>query len=30
MKKDEIRQVDRDRASGRKGSLVSWYNLKNA
>jgi hypothetical protein len=26
----QIRQADRDRASGRKGSFVAWENLKNA
>jgi hypothetical protein len=26
----QIRQADRDRAAGRKGSFVSWNNLKNA
>ncbi len=26
----QIRQADRDRAAGRKGSYVAWENLKNA
>jgi hypothetical protein len=27
---EQIRQADRDRATGRKGSFVAWDNLKNA
>ena len=26
----QIRQVDRDRAAGKKGGFVSWDNIKNA
>jgi hypothetical protein len=26
----QIRQADRDRASGKKGAFVSWNNIKNA